>query len=188
MSHRSSLIQALRAYTSKSRDELAFKKQFLELLEHPRAFFRDHLPGHITASSWIIDKGRNFALLTHHAKLDRWLQPGGHADGHEDVLAVAHREAYEETGLTTLQPLSTEIFDLDIHLIPGRIDFPEHFHYDIRFLFQASMEESVTISEESRDLAWIANEDVPRRTGNNISILRMAQKVWAGRAECGRDA
>lgn len=177
MSNRSSLIFSIQRYDPDSRDEILFKKQFLELLEHPRAFFRDHLPGHITASSWIIDRDRNFALLTHHAKLNRWLQPGGHADGHEDVVAVAQREAYEETGLTSLHLILPEIFDLDIHLIPARRDFPEHYHYDIRFLFQASKEESINISEESRDLAWIPNTEIPRKTANNISILRMAQKV-----------
>src|SRR5687768_5699516 len=177
MSNRDTLVQSIQEYSPNSRDELAFKKRFLELLEHPRAFFRDHLPGHITASSWIVDRDKKFALLTHHTKLNRWLQPGGHADGHEDVLAVAQREAYEETGLTSLHVLLPEIFDLDIHPIPARPDFPEHFHYDIRFLFQANKDESITMSVESRDLAWVANQDIPRKTGNNVSILRMAQKV-----------
>ena len=177
MLYRNSLIQSINRYNPDSRDETSFKKQFLELLEQPRAFFRDHLPGHITASSWIIDRDCEYALLTHHAKLNRWLQPGGHADGQEDVLAVAQREAYEETGLTSLQVMLPEIFDLDIHLIPERKDFPEHYHYDVRFLFQANKEELFTISDESRDLAWVANNEVPRKTGNNVSILRMAQKV-----------
>lgn len=177
MSSRESLIQSIRLYNPTSRDEQTFKKQFLELLDHPRAFFRDHLPGHITASSWIVDRARKHALLTHHAKLDRWLQPGGHADGHEDVLAVAQREAYEETGLTSLQLLIPGIFDLDIHLIPARGEIPEHYHYDVRFLFQASKDEMITISDESRDLRWIPNTEVPRKTANNVSILRMAQKV-----------
>jgi len=177
MSNRESLIHSILRYSPSSRDELTFKKQFLELLEHPRAFFRDHLPGHITASSWIVDRNREYALLTHHAKLDRWLQPGGHADGHEDVIAVAQREAYEETGLTSLQLMIPEIFDLDIHRIPARAEFPEHYHYDVRFLFQASKDEMITISDESKDLRWIANADVPRKTANNVSILRMAQKV-----------
>lgn len=177
MSYRISLIQSIRNYQSSSRDEQAFRKQFLELLEHPRAFFRDHLPGHITASCWIIDKSGKFALLTHHAKLNRWLQPGGHADGHEDVLAVAQREGYEETGLTSLHVASPDIFDLDIHLIPARGDFPTHYHYDIRFLFHANKDETITVSEESHNVAWVPNYEVPRRTENNESILRMAAKV-----------
>jgi len=179
MPYRTSLIESIRNYHSISRDELNFKKRFLELLEHPRAFYRDHLPGHITASAWIVDKDREFVLLTHHAKLNRWLQPGGHADGQEDVLAVAQREAYEETGLTSLHLVRSDIFDLDIHVIPARGDFPEHFHYDVRFLFHASKDESITVTAESHDVAWISNDQVPRMTGNNVSILRMAAKARA---------
>ena len=177
MPYRTLLIQAIADYQSAYAEEHAFKKQFLELLEHPRAFFRDHLPGHITASSWIVDRSGRFVLLTHHAKLNRWLQPGGHADGQEDVMAVAQREAYEETGLTSLEPVMPAIFDLDIHPIPARNDFPEHLHYDVRYLFVANMDEAFTVTEESHDLAWIANDDVPMRSGNNISIVRMTEKA-----------
>jgi 8-oxo-dGTP pyrophosphatase MutT (NUDIX family) len=177
MTNRGLLIQSIAAYKSAYQEELAFKKRFQELLEHPRAFFRDHLPGHITASAWIIDPTRKYALLTHHAKLHRWLQPGGHADGQEDVLAVAQREAWEETRLMSLKLSGDHIFDLDIHLIPARHDFPEHFHYDVRFLLVANIEETFTISEESKDLAWLSEAEVVQRTGSNQSILRMAEKV-----------
>lgn len=176
MSYRDSLIRSIGDYQSAYAEELAFKKQFLELLEHPRAFFRDHLPGHITGSSWIVDSTGKYVLLTHHAKLNRWLQPGGHADGQEDVMAVAQREAYEETGLTSLEPVMQSIFDLDIHPIPARADFPAHLHYDIRFLFVANRDEAFTVTDESHDLAWIAYNDIPEKSGHNPSIMRMAEK------------
>lgn len=177
MEYRHSLIESIRSYQSRFPEELAFKKRFLELLEHRRAFFRDHLPGHITASAWIIDTSRQYALLTHHAKLSRWLQPGGHADGVEDVMNVAKNEAREETGLTSLRLAGGEILDLDIHSIPTRGDFPAHLHYDIRFLFTASKDEPFVISEESIDLAWIPHAEIASRTGNNGSILRMVEKT-----------
>ncbi len=177
MANRNWLIESLEQYHSGYPAEAAFRKQFLLLLEHPRAFFRDHLPGHITASSWIIDDSGRFALLTHHAKLDRWLQPGGHADGEEDALSVARREASEETGLTTLNVKLGRIFDIDIHPIPARAGFPRHFHYDVRFLLEGNMEEPFTITRESKNLAWIPAEELAPITGNTASILRMAEKV-----------
>ena len=177
MKGRAGLIQSIDRYQSAYPEETGFRRQFLELLEHPRAFYRDHLPGHITASAWIIDATRQFALLTHHAKLHRWLQPGGHADGQEDVLAVAQREAWEETGLSTLKVLLPRIFDLDIHPIPARADVPAHLHYDIRFLLVASRDEPLAISEESKALAWLSHPEVVQKTGSNHSILRMAEKV-----------
>lgn len=177
MANRIWLIESLKAYHSAYAPEAAFREQFLALLMHPRAFFRDHLPGHMTASSWIIGGNGKFALLTHHAKLDRWLQPGGHADGDENILAVAQKEAREETGLTTLELLNTQIFDIDIHPIPARPDFPRHFHYDIRFLFRGNMSEPFTVTAESKNLAWIPAEDFASKTGANVSIMRMAEKV-----------
>ena len=179
MSTRESLQSVLKKYHSSYSEEKTFAKQFLTLLENPRCFFRDHLPGHVTGSSWIVDKSKKFVLLTHHAKLNRWLQPGGHADGDEDVIAVATREAEEETGLKSIRLLSNEIFDIDIHPIPARKDFPEHDHYDIRFLFEASKEEPFTITEESNDLKWIHIDDLSKVTHNNISMMRMAEKVAA---------
>lgn len=170
------LSDSLHAYQSSYKEELEFKSKFLELLAHPRAFFRDHLPGHITASSWIIDSTRKFTLLTHHAKLNRWLQPGGHADGEENVVGVAQREALEETGLS-LRLLQPEIFDIDIHPIPARNDFPQHLHYDIRFLFEGNIEDCFTVSDESENLGWIPLSEVAIRTENNPSILRMAEKI-----------
>lgn len=177
MTHRNGLIESLIQYSYGYAEENSFKERFLKLLEHPRAFFRDHLPGHITGSAWIIDESRKYTFLTHHAKLNRWLQPGGHADGEEDVFQVALREATEETGLKSLKPFSISIFDIDIHTIPARKDFPEHDHYDVRFLFTANRNEQFTISEESVNLAWISLDELDKYVSNSESILRMAQKV-----------
>lgn len=177
MQSRGALIDALKHYRTGYPKEKKFIARFKALLEHLRSFHRDHLPGHITASCWIVDESRQFTLLTHHAKLNRWLQPGGHADGDENVMAVALREAQEETGLTSLALIHNSIFDIDIHPIPARPDFPQHDHYDIRFLFQASMHEPLTITSESNDLAWKPVNALPILTDNNESILRMAEKI-----------
>lgn len=155
--------------------------QFLELLEHPNAFQRDHLPGHITGSSWILDASKQSVLLVHHGTLNKWLQPGGHADGEENVLNVALREAQEETGVRNFRLLSENIFDLDIHPIPARLNFPEHLHYDIRFLFEADKEERIIVSEESHDVAWIAIDKLGALTQSNPSIIRMVAKVKEGK-------
>ena len=72
----------------------------------------------LTGSSWIVDATKGLTLLTHHRKLNKWLQLGGHADGLSDVFLVALKEAQEEFGLQKIHPLSEEIFDVDIHLVP----------------------------------------------------------------------
>jgi 8-oxo-dGTP pyrophosphatase MutT (NUDIX family) len=177
MSDRNALVTALRKYKSSFAAESVFIPQFLALLEHPRCFSRDHFPGHITASAWITNLSSTHVLLTHHAKLDRWLQPGGHADGEENVLSVALREGREETGLSSLRIKSHNILDLDIHTIPARKEFPKHDHYDIRFLFEADSNEKLVVTEESHDLAWVSLSDLKQKTGNNLSMIRMAEKA-----------
>jgi 8-oxo-dGTP pyrophosphatase MutT (NUDIX family) len=174
---RKELTHSLERYRTDFQEELRFVTQFLELLQSPRSFHRDHLPGHITASAWIIDENKTHTLLLRHAKLNKWLQPGGHADGDENILNVATREVNEETGLTNLALLVPGIFDLDIHPIPARKDFPEHLHYDIRFAFIASQQDELKISDESHDLKWVKLTEVPEITQQNLSILRMIEKT-----------
>lgn len=169
------LIELLRAYESDFEEEQKFVHRFLELLEQPSCFQRTHLPGHITGSAWIVNKDRSRSLLVHHAKLNKWVQPGGHADGEENILNVALREAEEETGLKNLVP-SREIFDVDIHLIPERKDFPAHYHYDIRFLVDADESEQVVVSYESHDVQWIALAEIEQFTQER-SVLRMKEKT-----------
>ena len=152
-------------------------QQFLELLKDQRAYHRDHLPGHITGSAWIVNEDRTKTLLIHHAKLKRWLQPGGHADGEHDILNVARREAEEETGLKQLKVVRTEIFDLDIHPIPTRSDFTQHLHFDVRYLFEATEKEELIISDESTDSKWFDLDLLESLTTNNSSIMRMVYKT-----------
>lgn len=136
---------------------------------------RTQLHGHITASAWVLDETGTKVLLIHHRKLDRWLQPGGHADGDPDSLAVAQREVLEETGLETIA-LGTGIFDLDIHEIPARGSEPTHYHYDIRHLLRPRPGSSLQINHEVKAAEWVPLQRVAERTQER-SMLRMVEKV-----------
>ena len=98
--HRKPLLDLLARYRASHPDEAACADRIRALVETQRdCFERSCFPGHVTASAWLLSPdGRRF-LLTHHRKLDQWLQPGGHADGDTDLPRVALREAREETGL-----------------------------------------------------------------------------------------
>lgn len=93
-------------------------------------------------------------------------------------MQVALREAFEESGLHSLQALSREVFDVDVHPIPARGDEPAHLHYDIRFLLQADRSEPLVVSTESRALAWVALDRISQLNASE-SILRMARKTRA---------
>lgn len=136
---------------------------------------RATLTGHVTASAWILSPDGKSALLTHHKKLNRWLQLGGHTEDDDDsIQAAAAREAREESGIADLQLVSTALFDVDVHPIPARGSEPAHYHYDLRFLFQAQHVD-FNVSEESHDLAWVALTTLAAEDGN-VSVARMARK------------
>lgn len=175
--NRAWLVRFFSDYQSGYAEEAGFVPRFLELLKHIGCFERTHLPGHITGSAWIVDPSHTQTLLVHHAKLNKWVQPGGHADGDENILQVAIREAEEETGLKKLIVVNQNPFDVDIHLIPKRADFPEHFHFDIRFLLEATLEEKIIVSDESHDVKWIPLKSLEEYTQER-SVLRMKIKLF----------
>lgn len=182
--HRTELLEKLRRYEPWDAPDRECHERFRAFVEaEPRCFERTLSKGHVTGSAWIVDAAAERALLTHHRKLGRWLQLGGHADGDPDILAVALREAHEESGLGGLRPVTEEILDLDIHPIPARGSEPEHFHYDVRFAVQATGACELQISEESLDLAWVDLERVSELTGEE-SVLRMLRK-WRRRSGGG---
>lgn len=148
------------------------------LASHTAVFERGHAVGHFTGSTWLVSGDGERVLLMHHRKLDRWLQPGGHADGDADLMRVALREAQEETGVAGLRA-EGGIFDLDRHRIPARGDEAEHWHYDVRYVVRAGANERFTINQESRALAWRSVAEVAKDQSLDISLRRMARK-WLG--------
>ena len=153
---------------------------FAELAEEGAiAYTRDRQQGHFTGSSWLVSGDGRRVLLTHHRKLGRWLQLGGHADGDEDLARVALREAEEESGLRGLR-VEPEIFDLDRHWIPQRREVPGHWHYDVRFVVHAEGSEVFAVSQESLDLAWRDIEEMADDESMDASLRRMARR-WLQR-------
>jgi 8-oxo-dGTP pyrophosphatase MutT (NUDIX family) len=182
---RQTLIDQLRAHQPASEGERQMLARMIAFAEsHEDCCSRSLLIGHMTGSAWVVDHSRSLALLTHHRKLNKWLQLGGHADGNPDLLAVARREVEEESGLTEITPLSEGPFDIDVHSIPARGSEPEHFHFDVRFLFAVNSNHPLTVSDESHSLAWIPLADLadpadPKGLRVGESILRMVRKTPA---------
>ena len=157
--------------------EAAMTAEVIKFAEaHPDCLHRSCVPGHLTGSAWIVSPDRKRTLLTHHHKLEKWLQLGGHADGDVDLLAVALREAREESGLTRFRVVSGDVFDVDRHWIPPRKSEPGHYHHDLRFMLEADPDEPLVISNESKDLAWVEIERVPSLNPEE-SMARMVRKT-----------
>src|SRR5438477_3035846 len=172
-----SLHQLLTAYEPDDLAEQEYKKTILDFLaKYPtNAFERSLEVGHITASAWLVNKDNTKALLMHHKKLNIWVQLGGHCDGDTNPLAVAIKEAQEESGIVNIAPVQSVIFDIDVHLIPENKKEKAHYHYDIRFLLQVMGDEDFIQNEESNALAWI-DRNKEKLPTNERSVTRMFDK------------
>ena len=174
------LAQQLEHYLGRWPHESDLVREFLALLgDSHDPFVRERLAGHFTSGAWLVSADGQRILMTHHRKLERWLQLGGHADGERDMAQVALKEAQEESGLPGLSVDGDAIFDLDRHWIPERKDVPGHWHHDVRYVVRAGEDENYVVSEESLELAWRQISDVARDTDESMS--RMARKWLASR-------
>lgn len=189
---RTFLIDLLQAYGRGSDAAAAIAARFLDFVRgHDDCLLRTCVPGHVTASAWILSHDERHCLLTHHRKLDRWLQLGGHVDGEGRVHRAALREAQEESGMVDFELLAPggrfAPLDLDVHPIPARKDEPEHLHWDVRFLLRAQEDQPLVVSAESKALRWIARCELAQFVEEE-SVVRLERtaREWAGRS--GRDA
>jgi ADP-ribose pyrophosphatase YjhB (NUDIX family) len=134
-----------------------------------------YVPGHLTASAFVLSPDDSKLLLIHHGKLKRWLQPGGHLEVSDlSMEAAARREAFEETGVRELELIAAP-FDVDVHEIPARAAEPAHRHYDVRFLFRAPSEVIVSGSD-AEAVRWVSFDEVGALESDE-SVLRAVRKM-----------
>ena len=181
---RAMLARFVSASAAASADARRHAENVLKFIaSETRPWSRATLAGHLTASAWVLDSTRTYAVLIHHRKLNRWLQPGGHIDDADTSWrAAAQREVTEETGLGTfVAPLDAdELFDVDVHPIPARKDEHAHFHYDLRFLFVADVDAALDgqlqlNTDEAHDGRWFRLIDLANDPALEPSLLRMIE-------------
>jgi len=126
----------------------------LLLLHTPSPFSRSQFaPGHVTATGLVLAPDGERLLLVHHAKLNRWLMPGGHvAEDDHELWETARREVVEETGVL-LRASPANLVGIDVHGIPPHKSEPYHLHHDLNFYFRAESDD-YRLSHESRAVAW----------------------------------
>jgi len=168
-------------YEPANPDQRRCKVDVLDFISsHNDALHRSCAPGHLTASCWVVNHEGNRGLILYHAKIKRWVQPGGHADGDANLAAVALREATEETGIDHLEVWPIPI-DIDIHLFVNRAQVePDHLHHDLRFLVRAPHGARFSGNHESEELRWVEAADLESPEFDlDASTVRLAEAAFA---------
>ena len=173
------VARTLTAFDAQTVIEADYRQAMLALCTTSAPFSRHQFqPGHFTASAFVLSADRSSLLLIHHAKLHRWLQPGGHVEpGDATLVDAATREVMEECllGANDLELISSQPFDLDVHEIPARRDEPKHLHFDVRFLFRC-LTDQAQASDEVLDLAYVPLDRINEHQSDQ-SVLRAVNRL-----------
>lgn len=159
------LIRQLRAFVPWNEQEVRDRELLLERLERGEAVLtRDNAAAHLTASAWIVSPDRTQVLMAYHNIYRSWSWLGGHADGEADLLAVALREACEESGLSVVRPVSEDIFSVEILTVDGHEKrqkyVASHLHLNVTYLLEADPTAPVRCKpDENSRVGWFALDD-----------------------------
>lgn len=172
-------LEQYRPYNEQERKDKDVILQCMNLYEN--VFYRDNLIVHFTSSSWIMNPCRTKVIMVHHNIMDRWVWPGGHADGNENLLQVAVKEAKEETGLKNLKVVSDDIFSIDVLPVASHVKHGmyvnSHLHLNVSYLFEASESEKLEIKvDENSAVKWIERERLPKLV-KQMEDFKLYQKV-----------
>ncbi len=159
------LIEQIRAYLPCNEQEEQDKELILSCLQNnPAIFTRESTLAHMTASAWIVNKNRTKVLMAYHNIYNSWSWLGGHADGEQDLLQVALKEAREESGIQNVRPVSNEIYSLETLTVDGHVKkgkyVSSHLHLNVTYLLEADERESLTVKpDENSGVAWFGLDE-----------------------------
>lgn len=158
-------VRDIENYAPVNEQEAADKQTILKYIStFSDVLLRTNNFGHLTSSAWIVNKERTKCLLVYHNIYDAWTWTGGHADGDDDLLGVAIREAEEETGVHA-HPISSDIACIDVLPVWGHVKngkwVSTHNHLSVAYLLEADESEPVRAKDdENKGVMWVPIEDV----------------------------
>lgn len=177
-----SLIESIKEYKAYNEQEKKDKEIIVKCIEMFNDILtRDNEIVHITSSGFVVNKNRDKVLMVHHNIYNSWSWTGGHADGDEDLLFVAIKEAKEETGVKNIFPVSENILSLDIlpvlgHIRRGKYVAP-HLHISVAYLIEADENEPLVVKpDENSGVKWIPVEEIDAYS-NELHMKKIYKKI-----------
>lgn len=177
------LLDALVRYVPRCPQEEADREEMLKaLVTLPAPFSRLSRTAHFSASAWIVNPARDRVLMVYHNLYDSWSWTGGHADGETDLLAVALREAKEETGLETIRPLREDIFSLEVLNVEGHEKcgryVPSHLHLNVTYLLEADDTQPLRVKpDENSGVRWFTLAESLEKPSEKWMVERVYRKL-----------
>lgn len=177
------LKKQILAYQPYNEQEERDKKIFLDWLESGEGILtRENEVAHLTASAWVVSPDRKYVLMAYHNLYDSWAWLGGHADGERDLLAVAMREAREESGIESVRPVSDEILSIETLCVNGHEKrgryVSSHLHLNVTYLLEADPAQALRVKpDENSAVAWIAVEDIPQKSTEHWFVKWIYRKL-----------
>ena len=177
------LQEQLEQYHPYNEQEERDKKVMLQLLKtQPDIFTRENEVAHFTASSWLLNREHTKVLMIYHNIYHSWAWTGGHADGEEDLLAVAIREAQEETGVKEIQTVDDAIFSIETLTVDGHEKrgryVPSHLHLNVTYLLEADEAEVLRIKpDENSGVKWFSLEEALEACSEPWMVERIYKKL-----------
>lgn len=159
------LKQQIQEYTPYNAQEKKDQEIILRYMDtFNNLLTRENEFAHFTASAWLVNKERTKVLMAFHNIYNSWSWVGGHADGEEDLHSVAIKEAKEETGLVNVEPVSNDIYSIEILSVPAHEKrgkhVATHVHLNVTYLLEADDSEFTQIKpDENSDIKWMGLDE-----------------------------
>ena len=185
MSKREELIRRIEAYIPVNAQETEDRLRILDFLQkNEDAFLRTNRTAHMTASAWVVNPERTKVLMAYHRIYDSWAWLGGHADGEEDLLAVAVKEVREESGVHEVHPVNGEILSLEVLPVFGHekrgVYVSSHLHMNVTYLLEVDDRQGLFVNpEENSAVGWFRPEEALAHSTEPWFVERIYRKLNA---------
>lgn len=177
------LYEAIQNYKPLNKQEEGDKAQMLQFMTCNSNYLeRENQVAHFTASMWTVNKERTKTLMIHHNIYNSWAWIGGHADGEEDLCAVALKELQEETGVKHARLVSDEIISLETLTVNGHVRkgvwVPGHLHFNLTYLAEADEGEELAVQEEENSaVQWFTFEEALKASTEPWMVENIYKKL-----------